>query len=145
MTAPFTLRRAGPRDLDRLAAADRRLAPDGPHRRHIGELLASELSWAAIADGTAVGFAIVSRHFYGFPFIDLLIVSEDRRRGGIGSALMDRCVAAAEADRVFTSTNESNAPMRRLLDKAGWRPAGSLLYLDPGDPELVFVKLKEPA
>jgi GNAT superfamily N-acetyltransferase len=145
MTAPFDLRRVGPADLDRLAGADPRLAADGAHRRHVGDLLASDLSWAAVADGVAAGFAVVTRHFYGFPFVDLLVVAESRRRGGIGSALMERCVAAADADRVFTSTNESNAPMRRLLDTSGWRPAGSLLYLDPGDPELVFVKLRRPA
>jgi len=49
-------------------------------------------------------------------------------------------VAFPEADRVFTSTNESNAPMRALLGQCGYKPSGSIDNLDPGDPELVFVK-----
>jgi ribosomal protein S18 acetylase RimI-like enzyme len=89
-----------------------------------------------------VGYAVVTRHFFNFPFIDLLHVSDAQRRGGIGQALMDHCEVAHDADRIFTSTNESNAPMRRLLAKADWRVSGVIENLDPGDPELVFVKFR---
>ena len=89
-----------------------------------------------------VGFVIVTRHFYGFPFVDLLFVPETYRRGGVGRALMDRPERVHDRDRMFTSTNESNLPMRALLAQAGWRPAGVVNYLDPGDPELIFVKLR---
>jgi GNAT superfamily N-acetyltransferase len=139
MSATFEMRPIGPGDLGRLEAIDPLLASDGARRAHIGELLGSGLSWAARADGEVVGFAIVTRHFYGFPFVDLLVVSEAARRRGAGSALMAHCAAVHDADRMFTSTNESNAPMRSLLAKAGWRPAGVVHYLDPGDPELIFV------
>ena len=61
---------------------------------------------------------------------------------GYYTALMAHCAMAHERDRMFTSTNESNAPMRALLDRAGWRPAGVVHYLDPGDPELIFVRLR---
>jgi len=142
---PLDIRRVGAGDLALLASADPRLARDAVHRRHIRELLTAGLSWAAVSDGAAAGLAVVTHHFFGFPFVDLLMVDEARRRGGIGLALIDRCAAAHDADRIFTSTNESNAPMRRLLHKAGWLPAGVVHYLDPGDPELVFVKLRAPA
>src|SRR5271169_3698060 len=111
MSQPSELRRVGPGDLDLLARVDPRLADDLAHRRHIGELLGAGLSWAAIQAGVCVGFAVVTRHFYGFPFVDLLLVAEATRRGGVGSALMARCEADHAADRIFTSTNESNAPM----------------------------------
>ena len=62
--------------------------------------------------------------------------------GGVGLALMAQCERDHDADRIFISTNKSNAPMRRLLDKAGWRPSGQIDNLDPGDPELVFVKFR---
>jgi RimJ/RimL family protein N-acetyltransferase len=84
----------------------------------------------------------VTRHFYGFPFVDLVHVAEAQRRSGAGSALMAHCEQVHDADRIFTSTNESNEPMRALLAKAAWRPAGVVHYLDPGDPELIFVKLR---
>ncbi len=92
--------------------------------------------------GDAIGFAIVTRHFFGFPFVDLLLVAEAARRGGVGAALMAKCEGDHNADRIFTSTNESNAPMRWLLAKADWLVSGVIENLDPGDPELVFVKFR---
>ena len=142
MTQPPELRRIGSADLDLLARADPRLANAPAHRTHVGELLGAGLSWAAVADGKAIGFAVVTRHFFGFPFIDLLVVAEAARRHGAGLALMAKCEADHDADRIFTSTNESNDPMRRLLAKADWSVSGVIENLDPGDPELVFVKFR---
>jgi GNAT superfamily N-acetyltransferase len=142
MSQPSDLRRVGAGDLDLLAQADPRLAQEPAHRRHVGELLDAGLSWAAVVDGEALGFAVVTRHFYGFPFVDLLVVAEAARRHGVGLALMARCEADHDADRIFTSTNESNASMRRLLAKADWLVSGVIENLDPGDPELVFVKFR---
>ena len=34
--------------------------------------------------------------------------------------------------------------MRRLLAKAGFQGSGMIYNLDPGDPELVFVKFRAP-
>jgi GNAT superfamily N-acetyltransferase len=140
MSANFAMRPIGPDDLPRLEAVDPMLASDPGRRAHVGELLGAGLSWAALDGDQVAGFAIVTRHFFGFPFVDLLVVAPAGRRHGVGSALMAHCAAAHDADRMFTSTNESNAPMRALLAKAGWRPAGVVHYLDPGDPELMFVK-----
>lgn len=142
MSPPSVLRRVGLGDLDLLAQADPRLAQTSAHRPHIGELLGDGFSWAAMNDGEALGFAIVTRRFFGFPFVDLLVVAEAARRHGVGLALMAQCEADHDADRIFTSTNESNAPMRRLLAKADWSVSGVIENLDPGDPELVFVKFK---
>jgi GNAT superfamily N-acetyltransferase len=140
MSATFEMQSIGPDDLARLEAADARMASDPARKAHIGELLGCGLSWAAVEAGDVVGFAVVTRHFYGFPFVDLVVVADAARRRGAGSALMAHCEAVHAADRIFTSTNESNEPMRALLSKAGWLPAGVVHYLDPGDPELIFVK-----
>ena len=43
----------------------------------------------------------------------------------------------ASTSRVFTSTNQSNAPMRELRSE-GWTASGVLSGLDDGDPEHVF-------
>ncbi len=140
MSAAFEMQSIGPTDLARLEAADDRMAIDPARKAHIGDLLGYGLSWAAVEAGDVVGFAVVTRHFYGFPFVDLVVVADAARRRGAGSALMAHCEAVHDADRIFTSTNESNAPMRALLSKTGWLPAGVVHYLDPGDPELIFVK-----
>lgn len=105
-------------------------------------LLALGLSWVAEADGAVVGYVIASTQFFSRPFVDLLVVADDHRRQGIGMALMAACEDAHDDDRMFTSTNESNAPMRALLARAGYQVSGVIENLDPGDPELVFVKFK---
>ncbi|HXQ13253.1 MAG TPA: GNAT family N-acetyltransferase [Caulobacteraceae bacterium] len=138
------MRRIGTADLERLGQADPRLADDPARRRHLGELLGAGMSWAAVAEDKVLGFAVVTRHFYAFPFVDLLVVGQSERRHGVGAALMAQCERDHDAGRIFTSTNVSNAPMRRLLAKAGWQASGQIDNLDPGDPELVFVKFRAP-
>ena len=81
-------------------------------------------------------------HFFDFGFVDLLIVAEEHRRRGIGVALLDYLSRQCKTEKLFTSTNESNTPMRKLLVKAGFIPCGQIDALDDGDPELFFVKKK---
>ena len=140
MSASFELVSIGPADLGRMSVVDPLTAANDQRRNHLGGLLELGLSWGALSDGQLVGFAVVSRNFYSFPFVDLLVVAEAARRLGADSALMAHCEAVHRSDRIFTSTNESNEAMRALLSKAGWLPAGVVHYLDPGDPELIFVK-----
>lgn len=145
MAIQLHLRAAAAADLPAMARADPRLRADAALGAHLAELMSDGMSWLALSDDAPVGYAIVTRRFFGFPFVDLLVVDETRRRGGVGTALMAQAERAHDRDRIFTSTNESNTPMRALLDKAGWRPAGVVHYLDPGDPELMFVRLRDPA
>jgi GNAT superfamily N-acetyltransferase len=141
----FDIQRIEARETDLLARIDPLTAGDPKRREHIGELLALGLSWGAFDNGQLLGFAVVTRHFFNFPFVDLLLVAEAQRRQGVGRALMDHCEQIHDADRIFTSTNESNGPMRALMAGAGWRPCGQVDALDPGDPELFFVKFRAPA
>lgn len=90
-------------------------------------------------DGRPVAYVITTpRHFFGTDFVDLLQVNEERRREGIGGLLLRSAVARAHTQRVFSSTNDSNGPMRALFAHDGWSLSGRLDGLDEGDPELVF-------
>jgi ribosomal protein S18 acetylase RimI-like enzyme len=92
-------------------------------------------------DGDVLGVLVVKpRHFYGRDFIDLLFVSSDARRQGVGRALIRAAVESASTPRVFTSTNQSNTAMQALLRSEGWSPSGELVGLDEGDPELVYYR-----
>jgi ribosomal protein S18 acetylase RimI-like enzyme len=92
-------------------------------------------------DAQVLGVLVVKpRHFYGRDFIDLLFVSADARRQGIGRALIRTAVESATTPRVFTSTNKSNTAMQALLRSEGWSPSGELEGLDEGDPELVYYR-----
>jgi len=114
---------------------------DPARRDRIDAAIARGGCWAAELDGRVVGYAIVSRGFFERDFIELLVVDAAHRRRGAGDCLLSAIERSVHGDRLFTSTNESNAPMRALLAKRGWLPSGRIENLDDGDPELVFVKL----
>ena len=139
------LRQSSATDLSLIRTIDPRLAGDPAHARFVARVLDMGESWLALVDGAPAGYALASRHFFDRPFIDTLVVAPPHRRLGVGEALMARCEAAHDDDRIFTSTNRSNQPMRALLAKAGWKESGFIDNLDPGDPELVFVKFRLPA
>lgn len=88
-------------------------------------------------DETVVGYAVLTHSFFHRPFIEMLTVAPEARRGGIGGLLIAHLVQQAGTE-VWTSTNRSNLPMRELLLRAGFTECGFIEGLDPGDPELVF-------
>lgn len=147
MKSDFHLRAATIADARLIAAIDQACeAPQDAHRAAlIPELLKFGMSWIAEADGAAAGYAIVSRRLFSRRFVELLAVAPAFRRHGLGAALMDRCRAAGDGEILFTTTNQSNGPMRALLAKSGYEASGVIYNLDPGDPELVFVKFTPPA
>ena len=91
-------------------------------------------------DREKVGGVVVvkSAHFFGHDFIELLVVDPALRRTGVGRTLLRAALDVAGTERVFTSTNTSNQPMRSLLQAEGWTLSGVLDGLDEGDPEMVF-------
>jgi len=94
------------------------------------------LSVAALGGDVQAFCCLDHGYFFGKPFISLLIVSPDARRRGLGAGLLSH--ASSAYPEVWTSTNQSNAAMRKLLDKAGWRYCGELSGLDEGDPERFY-------
>lgn len=140
--ADHSIRRATRDDLAAMTAVDPKLQSEPKRADHVVRLLDLGLSWLAEAHGRALGYVIASTRFFDRPFVELLVVADPARRGGVGTALMAACEEQHDDDRLFTSTNESNAPMRALLAKAGYQVSGVIENLDPGDPELVFVKFR---
>ncbi|MGA0601647.1 GNAT family N-acetyltransferase [Caulobacter sp. KR2-114] len=138
----FSIRRATRDDLARLTGVDPRLDTEPGRAAHLAPLLDLGLSWVAEAQDRPLGYVVASTRFFDRPFVDLVVVAQDARRLGVGTALMAACEDQHDDDRLFTSTNESNQPMRALLAKAGYRVSGVIENLDPGDPELVFVKFR---
>jgi GNAT superfamily N-acetyltransferase len=130
------LRAARADDIGGIVAID----PYQPGRAGEIRALAGEgASLVAVDGGQIVGFiAVRPGHFYGRDFIDLLFVAQGSRRQGAGRALLRAALRGASTGRMFTSTNESNVPMRSLLHHEDWTPSGVLTGLDEGDPEHVF-------
>jgi len=116
--------------------------------RHIDYLHRHELIDKAIRSGTCyvaeegpriTGFAILDESFFGYAFVELLIVDLEYRRRGVGALLLEYLIRLCKTEKLFTSTNESNTPMRKLLNKAGFIPCGQVDALDDNDLEIFYV------
>jgi ribosomal protein S18 acetylase RimI-like enzyme len=142
-TAPAVIRPAWGADLASLRRVDPRLAD--PKRAQIASnLLGQGRSWIADIAGVPAGFALTSLGFFSRPMIELLVVAEQHRRKGIGLMLLAHCEAAHMDDRIFVSTNASNTAANALLAKAGFEGSGAVFNIDPGDPELIYVRRRAP-
>lgn len=127
-------------DLDALVAFDEIAAINEARRDQIERgLKEAEISVVEV-DGTPKAYALLHHHFYGRPFLELLYVASESRRTGIGRALVEHLLTRMPPGGMFTSTNESNAPMRELLRRLAFEESGVIHNLDPGDPELVYFK-----
>jgi ribosomal protein S18 acetylase RimI-like enzyme len=85
-------------------------------------------------------YAWIYEGFFGHTFLAYLAVQPQYRRNTLAGMLLNSAEQRAVTDRVFSSTNASNAPMQAVFDRYGWRRCGLIDELDPGDPELVYVK-----
>ncbi|WP_422420245.1 GNAT family N-acetyltransferase [Pseudomonas sp. GZD-222] len=123
--------------MDLIAEKDRR------RRAYIEQAVASRECWVACKasdPGVVIGYGCLDQSFFGEWFIPLVIVSNDVRRSGVGRKIMAHLEQHAAAEKIFTSTNASNRPMRQLLIQLGYQHSGTIENLDPGDPELIFVR-----
>lgn len=117
---------------------------DHLHRREtISKSVTQEECYVAEDAAQIIGFALMDYSFFHCGFVALLIVKEEYRRRGIGAVLLDYLFLQCKTEKLFTSTNGSNAPMRGLLRKSGFIPCGQVDALDEGDPEMFFVRKKE--
>lgn len=115
------------------------VAADDPRRAvQIGQWLADGHMHVAKLDDTLAGYRVQHRHFFGEAFIEMLMVAAPLRGHGVGSALLLHATSCSAGARLFTSTNQSNANMQRLLAAAGFQQCGIVHGLDEGDPELIY-------
>lgn len=88
-------------------------------------------------DGQPQAYAVLTQHFFDRPFIEMIMVGSAFRRRRHASALIDYLGGLAQGPEIWTSTNQSNTAMQRLLARHGFVQRG-LIDLDEGDPELIF-------
>ncbi len=103
--------------------------------------LRDSVVFVAYEGGLATGYAIASVRFFDRGFVWMLAVDPAHRRQGVATALMRTAEDWCPSDRLFTSTNQSNAPARRLFESLGYLKSGIVENLDPGDPELFYCRI----
>ncbi|MFK0102019.1 GNAT family N-acetyltransferase [Streptomyces sp. NPDC091040] len=124
------------------AEADALAGIDAGRRTRIEKWCREGVAYVArdAASGTPLGYCVLEYTFFEQGFVTLLMVAPEARRRGVGQRLLEAVAAACTTPKLFTSTNVSNQPMQRLLQRAGWTPAGLLHGLDEGDPELFYLQ-----
>ncbi|KKB83829.1 hypothetical protein VW29_13570 [Devosia limi DSM 17137] len=131
-------RHANPDDFVALCLLDT-FAAEHPKRREAIAIWINEGACIiAEVNGEATGYAVLTKHFFGAFFIEMLMVGNRFRGRGFGLALLRHLQAQCAGSKLFSSTNMSNRTMQNLLLKAGFKPSGYIDNLDVNDPELVF-------
>ena len=127
-------------DIGPIAALDQTAQSDPRRAEEISRAVSAGGCHVAIVDGSIAGYAVFRADFFNQGFVWLLGVAENRRRRGVGNALMAAIERACPTAKLFTSTNRSNTPMRSLLTRRGYTEVGVVDGLDEGDPEVFFMK-----
>lgn len=134
------IRRATNKDAQALKELDSVVPIDPERAVMIDRWLEEDEVLVAEFDGRIVGYGVFNHAFFRQGQVDMLMVHADYRGRRIGEHLLKALEELCDTARFYVTTNVSNHRMQRLLARLGYRPAGYIHELDPGDPELVFVK-----
>lgn len=136
----FRIEKARVQDTGLICEIDRNQIGSSRRRDYLSKAVRDGQCLLARMDGKCVGFAVVDEAFYEQSFIWLLVVDPSYRRRGIASALIRFIESICPTEKLFTSTNQSNLAMQRLMDKLGFVKSGYIENLDEADPEIVYFR-----
>jgi ribosomal protein S18 acetylase RimI-like enzyme len=134
----MTIRKAESKDFGAITSIDT-VAPSDPQRSaDIAGWIANGSCHVVEIDDQIVAYGVLTHHFFGHDFIDLIMVGAAFRRQGHARTLLDHFKRSGTTGKLFTSTNQSNHSMLALLPTAGFIRSGYIENLDDNDPEIVF-------
>ncbi|MEM8995122.1 MAG: GNAT family N-acetyltransferase [Acidobacteriota bacterium] len=134
------IRRAVDDDLSALGDVDPAVRRGSDRTAFLRDAVRDHRAWVVEGAGGVIGYGVISHGFFGRSFIELVYVAEAHRSSGYGPQMVTFLEGQSRSNDVFTSTNASNSHMQHVLEKLGYERAGVIHHLDPGDPELVYVK-----
>jgi len=136
----YSIRQAFPSDEGSIYTLDHMARDDYDHRSVIDRAIREARSWVIERHDVVLGYGIISHEFFGRSFLELVYSDEKYRNQGLGPKLIGALERQSKSKSLFISTNQSNVHMQRVLESLGYEPSGIIHNLDPGDPELVYVK-----
>jgi GNAT superfamily N-acetyltransferase len=98
----------------------------------------------ADADDVPIGVLAYRTDWFQCTFVSLVSVHPDFRRRGIARALFEAVERMSPSPRLFSSTEETNAPSIRMHTALGFTPSGHIDNLPQGYRELLFYKRLSP-
>jgi ribosomal protein S18 acetylase RimI-like enzyme len=140
----YSIRIAKDADAEAIVHFDHVAQFDSRHVALIRRSIASKDCYVATADEIAIGYVVLDYSFYGNGFISMLYIDPEYRRQGVGEGLVRQAEEVCRTGKLFTSTNQSNTAMQKLLAKLGYVDSGVIENLDEDDPELVYIKWLKP-
>ncbi|WP_064093482.1 GNAT family N-acetyltransferase [Rossellomorea aquimaris] len=129
-------------DLDQIMDIDHDIVCDNRRKEYITNAIKDELCLVVKEGNLIVGFLLYHTYFFDCAFISLIIVSPTKRRKGYASTLLNHFVSISPTKKIFSSTNQSNEPMKEVFNVNGFVKSGVVENLDEGDPEIVYFKSK---
>ncbi|MFG6105290.1 GNAT family N-acetyltransferase [Leptothoe sp. EHU-05/26/07-4] len=127
-------------DANAIISFDHVAASEPARVQFIHDQIESSACYVAVIDAKVVAYAVLNYKFYDNGWIEMLYVHPQFRRQGIGSTLIRHLINACRTPKLFTSTNQSNVPMQRLLATLEFDRSGFIENLDEGDRELMYFK-----
>jgi len=134
------IRQAVANDISTLREFDQTARGSLARMNFIRDAVKKNCVWVVEISDSVIGYGIISHRFFGRSFIDLIYIAESLRSSGYGSELLAFLEGESQSNDLFTSTNQSNSHMQHVLEKLGYERSGIIHNLDPGDPEVVYVK-----
>ncbi len=128
-------------DHEALCEIDTVVLTSEERRDQIRKWLGSACCFVVEIQGRAAAYGVLTHHFFGYPFIEMVMVGSRYRRQGLGAAIVRHFQSVITGPKLFSSTNMSNRAMQQLFTKLGFEPSGRIDNLDEGDPEIIFCYL----
>jgi len=98
----------------------------------------------AEAADEVIGLLAYRTDWFQCTFISLVAVREDFRRRGIAREFFRSVEVVSPTPRIFSSTEETNAPAIRMHTALGFSPSGYVDNLPQGTRELLFYRRVPP-
>lgn len=134
------IRKALKLDFQALKDLDTVVPLDSTRPEHIDEWLEHDVVLVAELDNKIVGYGVYNHTFFRQGSVELLMIHSDYRGQKIGEHLLLALEELCDTPRLWVTTNMSNHPMQRLLNRLDYEPGGYIHSLESGDPELIFFK-----
>ena len=127
-------------DFESLCCLDHSCNSDQARRKSIRNAISENRVWVLRDTDQIIGYGSIYHEFFDRSFMAMVYIGVEYRNRGFGVQLIEFLETQCRSKELFTSTNESNAHMRHVLAKLGYRESGIIENLDPGDPEIIYVK-----
>ncbi|MGA9545616.1 MAG: GNAT family N-acetyltransferase [Candidatus Sulfotelmatobacter sp.] len=135
------VRLAEPEDFDSVVRFDHVAQADSARVSEIRCAIYTGTCWVLVKDAHPIGYGIIDYSlFFHQAFMSVVYLAPAERGQGLAALLISQIESICTHAKLFTSTNKSNLPMRKLLEKMGYKLVGEVQGLDDGDPEMFYLK-----